>query len=77
MIGLSSGLFGILLTYIIQIIFNICIHAKYSYLNNLASLAPWTALVILILSRLLTTIAGLIPALLAAKKDPVVALRSE
>ena len=77
MIGLSSGLFGIILTYIIQIIFNICIHAKFSYLNNLASLAPWTALLILLLSRLLTTIAGLIPALLAAKKDPVVALRSE
>ncbi len=77
MIGLSSGLFGIAITYIIQVLFNIIIHHKYSYLTNLASLAPWTAVVILALSRILTTIAGLVPALLAAKKDPVVALRSE
>ena len=77
MIGLSSGLFGILITYIIQVIFNVIIHHNYSYLTNLASLAPWTAAVVLVLSMILTTIAGLVPALLAAKKDPVVALRSE
>lgn len=77
MIGLSSGLFGILITYIIQVIFNVIIHYNYSYLTNLASLAPWTAAVVLVLSMILTTIAGLVPALLAAKKDPVVALRSE
>ena len=46
-------------------------------ISNLAAL-PWEGAVVLILiSMVLTYIAGLIPARLAAKKDPVVALRSE
>ncbi len=77
MIGLSSGLFGIVFTYIFQVLFNVIIHAKYSYLSGLAALAPWTALVVLLISIILTSIAGLVPALSAAKKDPVEALRSE
>ena len=45
--------------------------------SNVAGL-PWMAALILVLiSMALTFIAGLIPAKMAAKKDPVVALRSE
>ncbi len=75
-IGLSAGLFGILITVILIWPINAIIESLTS-LGNVASL-PMSAAVILIgISMLLTFIAGLIPARIAAKKDPVIALRTE
>ena len=76
-IGALSGVFGIIVTYIIQIILNIVIHANFPQISSIASLSPLSALIIILISILLTTIAGLIPAYDAARKDPVTALRSE
>lgn len=75
-IGLASGLIGIGITLILTIPINIIIKA----LTGIAGVAvlPWVSGVILVfISMLLTIIAGLIPARIASKKDPVIALRSE
>ena len=48
-----------------------------SSLDNVARLNPLHALILILISILLTLIGGLIPAKIASKKDPVVALRSE
>ena len=76
-IGALSGLFGIIVTYIIQIILNLIIHANFPAIGAIASLSPLSAIIIILISILLTTIAGLIPASSAARKDPVTALRTE
>lgn len=76
-IGLLSGVFGIAVTYLIQLILNLIIHANFPAITAIASLPFTSALIIILLSILLTTIAGFIPARSAAKKDPVVALRTE
>ncbi len=76
-IGLLSGIFGIIVTYIIQIILNLIIHANFAQITSIAALPWYMALIIIVISFLLTTIAGFIPARGAAKKDPVVALRTE
>ena len=75
-VGFVAGALGIGVTVIIDIIASIILESI-TGISNLAAL-PWKGAVILILiSMVLTYIAGLIPARLAAKKDPVVALRSE
>lgn len=76
-IGFSSGVFGIAITYIAQTILNLVIHHIYPIISSIASLSPTSAIIIIVISILLTTIAGLIPSKSAAKKDPVVALRTE
>lgn len=75
-IGLASGLFGILLTYIFEIIMNATVGVKYS-IGMIANLHWETALIVVLVSVALTMIAGLIPASSAARKDPVEALRTE
>ncbi len=76
-IGALSGIFGIIVTYIIQLILNIVIHLNFPAISSIANLSILSALVIIVISIALTTIAGLIPSSDAARKDPVVALRSE
>ncbi len=77
-IGLVSGIFGVLITYIIQIIGNIVINiVSEGIVTKIANLTPLTALIMILVSVLLTAISGLIPAKSAAGKDPVVALRTE
>lgn len=76
-IGFSSGLMGIIITYILCIPINIILR-HFTGLSGLSAFLPISAAVILILiSMLLTLIAGVIPSRSAAKKDPVVALRTE
>ena len=75
-IGLISGLVGIAITYIIEGIVNLCIGAAFG-IYSIASLSIPTALIMIAISIALTLVSGLIPARLAAKKDPVDALRSE
>ena len=76
-IGFTSGLLGVLVTYLLCIPINLLVHYLTS-INNLRAILPIPAAIILIaISVLLTLIAGFIPSKSAAKKDPVVALRSE
>ncbi|MBR6427324.1 MAG: FtsX-like permease family protein, partial [Clostridia bacterium] len=76
-IGLLSGVLGILVTLVLLLPINIILHyfTGISYLN--AALPVAGALILILLSMALTIVAGLIPAHSASKKDPVVALRYE
>lgn len=75
-IGASSGLFGIVFTYILSLILNIIIKVNFG-IYPIANLPWWQALIMLIVSILLTAVSGFLPARSAAKKDPAVALRTE
>ncbi len=76
-VGLTAGLFGILFTVLLCLPINAIIHAI-SGIYTINAVLPWIGGIALVLiSMLLTFVAGLIPSGLAAKKDPVEALRSE
>ena len=75
-IGMGGGLFGLLVTYLLQLMLNLIIGTIFG-IGTIANLPILAALIILGGSALLTTIAGLIPASKAAQQDPVVALRTE
>ncbi len=74
MTGLFSGVFGIIMTYVLQIIVNIILKAKYGL--AIMNLTIPTALLMIGVSIVLSVLSGLIPSQSAAHKDPVVALRS-
>ena len=74
--GLAAGLVGIGLTQLLIIPINLLINNVFE-LNAKAYLHPTAAVILVCISVFLTFIAGLIPAKSAARKDPVVALRSE
>ncbi len=76
-IGFSSGLLGVVVTFILTFPINAIIH-NLTGINNLSSHLPLVAAIILVaISVVLTLISGIIPSRSASKKDPVVALRSE
>lgn len=75
-IGFISGLLGVLIAYILTFPINIIIENA-TKLNNVASLSPTHAILMISISIIITVIGGLIPAKMASKKDPVVALRTE
>ena len=75
-IGLLSGLMGVGITYLASIVVNAILKPVIGY-GSICALPVWQAAVLVALSILLTSISGLIPARSAAKKDPVVALRTE
>lgn len=75
-VGLVSGVMGILLSLLLIIPINAIINAV-ANIPNLAQLPLYGGLTLIGISVVLTVIAGLIPARVAAKKDPVIALRSE
>ena len=75
-VGLSAGVIGILSTLILEIPINLLL--DYLTKTGAAAQLPFNAAVILVgISIFLTFIAGLVPSSLAAKKDPVEALRTE
>lgn len=75
-VGLISGLLGIGITVLLTIPINAVIYAVTGV--SVHAMVPFNAGVILVvISMLLTIIAGLIPAKMASKKDPVIALRTE
>ena len=74
--GFVSGALGIIITLLLCIPTNIIIK-NVTDISNVAKLPVVGAVILVAISMILTTIAGLIPAKLAAKKDPVVALRTE
>lgn len=78
-IGLFSGVIGVVITLLISIPINIIINNLYPDYNigSIASLAWYAALILIIISAVLAYISGIIPARSAARKDPVIALRSE
>ena len=76
-IGLISGLFGIGLTYLLQLPINAVIHQVLDTTAVNAALPLSSAAILIALSVVLTMIGGIIPSRKAAKKDPVEALRSE
>ena len=73
--GLSSGVIGIGVTYILQIIINLIV--KSFGVLNICALPWYYALMMIGISVLLSVLSGLIPSLSASKQDPVIALRSE
>jgi len=76
-IGFASGSLGVLVTYLLCIPINLILH-RLTKLSNLSAVLPVrTAIVLIVISMLLTLISGIIPSRSAAKKDPVVALRTE
>lgn len=75
-IGFTAGLIGVLVTYILSIPINLIVYAKIQ-VGTLCMLSPLHALIMIVVSMMLTTIAGLIPASIASKKEPVLALRTE
>ncbi len=75
-IGLAAGLVGIGVTYLLSLVLNLILGSLFG-VPNIAALPFWQALVMIGVSVVLTLISGLIPASAAAKKDPVVALRTE
>lgn len=75
-IGLSSGVFGVAVTYLLSIGINALL-GSLTGITTLAALPFTSALIMVAVSIVLTLISGLIPASAAAKKDPVVALRTE
>ena len=75
-IGLTSGVFGVVVTYALQFGVNAILGAL-TGISTLAALPITSALIMVAVSVVLTLISGLIPASAAAKKDPVIALRTE
>jgi len=74
--GLFAGVLGIVVTILLNIPINLIIN-NITGISGLAKLPVNGALILVIISILLTFIAGLIPSRMASKKDPVIALRSE
>lgn len=76
-VGVLAGLIGVGITLILLVPINAIIHAAANTTDISASLPVYNAVVLVVLSTLLTLVAGLIPSRKAAKKDPVEALRTE
>ena len=77
LVGLTAGLIGIGVSVLLTIPINLILHHLTGLLALNAQLPLAGGVTLVVISMLLTYIAGLIPSRVAAKKDPVVALRSE
>ena len=76
-IGFTSGLLGVVITYLLCIPINIILEAL-TGLSNLKAVLPIEAAILFVaISVILTMFSGIIPSRSAAKKDPVIALRTE
>lgn len=76
-IGFISGALGVTITYLLCIPINIILHKVTGIATLSAALPVPVAIVLVLISVSLTLFAGIIPSRSAAKKDPVVALRTE
>ena len=75
-IGFTSGLMGVGIAYLLTFPINVVIKNA-TNLDNVARLSIYHAILMIIISIVITVIGGLIPAKMASKKDPVEALRTE
>lgn len=75
-VGLSAGCIGIIVTNLLCIPANMILEGLLD-VKNIASLPATPAIVLIVISVLLTMFAGLVPSKMAARKDPVTALRTE
>jgi len=75
-LGAISGIIAIIITIVLDIIINIIL-VKVAGVDNIARLKPLTGFLLVCLSVFLLLIASLIPASMAAKKEPAIALRTE
>ncbi len=75
-VGFSSGVIGIAITLILTVPVNFIMYAL-TDISNIASLPVAGAFILIAISTVLTLIAGLFPAVIAARRDPVTSLRSE
>lgn len=75
-LGLFSGILGILIAYLCTFPINAVLYVI-TNMSNVAQLDPMQALILVIISTVLTMLGGHIPARMAAKKDAAIALRSE
>ncbi len=75
-IGLCSGFIGIVSAVLLLIPANIIVE-KFSEMPDVGAMNPLHALILIIVSLSLTVLGGFIPAMFAASRDPVAALRSE
>ena len=76
-VGFVAGVLGIGITLLFVILINIILHKVTGIEILNASVPPVAAVILVLISMFLTLVAGLVPSRIAAKKDPVVALRSE
>ncbi len=76
-IGTCSGLIGVIVTRLLIFPINAIIHRLAGSTQVNAVLHPLHALILVLISIVITVLSGLVPALKAAKKDPVTALRTE
>ncbi|WEV38668.1 ABC transporter ATP-binding protein/permease [Lactobacillus sp. ESL0680] len=75
-LGIFSGVLGIAIAYLLTIPINSILY-NITDLTNVAQLNPMHALILIIISTILTLLGGHLPARMAAKKDAAIALRSE
>ncbi len=78
-IGFSAGTLGVIISYLLSIPINLIVKAVSDGVisTNISVLHPLVALILVAISVTLTFLAGIIPSSIAAKKDPVTALRTE
>ena len=76
-VGFVAGVIGILVTVLLNIPITSIIHKLTGIESISSSLPPVAGAILVVISMVLTLIAGLFPASVAAKKDPVIALRTE
>ncbi len=76
-VGLAAGLLGILVSYLATFPINAIIHHVTDLEDLVAKIPPVAGVILVVISVVLTVIAGLVPSRSAARKDPVEALRSE
>lgn len=76
LLGLASGIIGALIAYIVQFPGNL-IFTEALNMAALLQMAWWHPIVLIVGAIIITVVSGLIPAAMAAKKEPVIALRTE
>ena len=75
-LGVGSGVLGVIVAWLLTFPANILLE-NVTDLSNVAQLNPWHAILLVIISTILTVLGGHIPARMGSKKDAAIALRSE